>query len=108
MLIKFRKWLIHMIGAKSGTAITVGSYIDTHGEHGVSITLLDGWTHASARLSPAGAKRIADQMQTWAAAAESNNSLGQWQSVIRYAIKTEAGEVEEGEIRDEGFTPQPT
>ena len=96
MLINLRKKLIGMLGAKSGTSITVGSYISTTDEQGISITLSDGWGKMSiARLSPAGARRIAASLETWATAAEQNNTVGQWQAIIRYAVKDGTGEVTE-------------
>ena len=99
MFKKLRWWLMQQLGARKGTGILVGSYISVDGDHAVSIQLMDGWKEAAARLSPAGARRIAASLTAWADAAEKNNTQYQWKAVIKYAEKNAAGEVvEEGTV----------
>lgn len=94
MFNQIRRKLLMLLSTRDATSITVGSYINTQGEHAVTITLMDSWVEAKAALSPAGAKRIAASLNVWADAALQNNSHSEWKAVIRYAIKKGPGEVE--------------
>lgn len=92
-----RQFLMQLLGAKSGCAITVGSHVHANGEQSVAVTLTEGWKRSCACMTPAGARRIASQMNEWADAAEKHNeehnsAAKQWSFVVKAAIADKVGD----------------
>lgn len=94
----FRRFMFWLLRAKHGAGIAVGSWMTTTGKQDVMLFMHNGWRRHGdgVQLSPAGARRVARQLNEWADASDQHNamvekekSIQKWTCIIDTAIKSE-------------------